>query len=67
MPLFFYRSAEVEISSANLDLLTIGQIPNMWTKKGNNNESYYFVKHQKVLHNFWLYIKLLNISYTANH
>ena len=39
-PLFLLRCVEVGIGIADLDLLTIGLILDMWTEKGNDSESY---------------------------
>ena len=38
-PLFMLRCVEVGISIADLDLLTIGFVLDMWTEKGN--DAYY--------------------------
>jgi len=37
---------EVGISIADLDLLTIGLIMDMWTEKGNDSEHYDYVATQ---------------------
>ena len=42
-PLFLLRCAEIGISIADLDLLTIGLVIDMWTEKGNDE-----VKYRKV-------------------
>lgn len=42
-PLFLLRCVELGISVADLDLLTIGLVLDMWTEKGNDS-----VKYQKV-------------------
>ena len=42
-PLFLLRCVELGISIADLDLLTIGLVLDMWTEKGNDS-----VKYQKV-------------------
>ena len=41
--LFLLRCTEIGISIADLDLLTIGLVMDMWTEKGNDS-----VKYQKV-------------------
>lgn len=40
------RCVEVGISIADLDLLTIGLILDMWTEKGNDSEKYAYVADQ---------------------
>ena len=45
-PLFLLRCVEVGISIADLDLLTIGLILDMWTEKGNDGETYSYVADQ---------------------
>ncbi len=45
-PLFLLRCVEVGISIADLDLLSIGLILDIWTEKGNDNEKYDFVAGQ---------------------
>ena len=45
-PLFLLRYVEVGISIADLDLLTIGLILDMWTEKGNDSEKYDYVANQ---------------------
>ena len=40
------RCVEVGISIADLDLLTIGLILDMWTEKGNDSEKYSSVADQ---------------------
>ena len=42
-PLFLLRCSEIGISIADLDLLTIGLVIDMWTEKGNDD-----VKYRKV-------------------
>ena len=42
-PLFLLRCAEIGISIADLDLLTIGLVIDIWTEKGNDD-----VKYRKV-------------------
>ena len=42
-PLFLLRCAEIGISIADLDLLTIGLVIDIWTEKGNDE-----VKYRKV-------------------
>ena len=42
-PLFLLRCVQLGISIADLDLLTIGLVLDMWTEKGNDS-----VKYQKV-------------------
>lgn len=42
-PLFLLRCVELGVSIADLDLLTIGLVLDMWTEKGNDS-----VKYQKV-------------------
>jgi len=39
-PLFLLRCVEVGISIADLDLLTIGMVHDMWTEKGNDQYEY---------------------------
>lgn len=46
-PLFLLRCVEVGVSIADLDLLTIGLILDMWTEKGNDAEHYDFVATQE--------------------
>ena len=41
--LFLLRCVEIGISIADLDLLTIGLILDMWTEKGNDSETYSYV------------------------
>jgi hypothetical protein len=41
--LFLLRCVELGVSIADLDLLTIGLVLDMWTEKGNDS-----VKYQKV-------------------
>jgi hypothetical protein len=45
-PLFLLRCVEVGISIADLDLLTIGLILDMWIEKGNDSEKYDYVAGQ---------------------
>ncbi len=45
-PLFLLRCVEVGISIADLDLLTIGLVLDMWTEKGNDAEQYDYVAGQ---------------------
>lgn len=45
-PLFLLRCVEVGISIADLDLLTIGLVLDMWTEKGNDSEHYDYVATQ---------------------
>ena len=42
-PLFLLRCVEIGISIADLDLLTIGLVMDIWTEKGNDG-----VKDQKI-------------------
>lgn len=39
-PLFLMRCTEIGISIADLDLLTIGIVMDMWTEKGNDSVKY---------------------------
>lgn len=39
-PLFMLRCLEVGISVAELDLLTIGLVLDIWTEKGNDSVKY---------------------------
>ena len=39
-PLFLLRCTEIGISIADLDLLTIGLVMDMWTEKGNDSAKY---------------------------
>ena len=39
-PLFLLRCMEVGISMADLDLLTIGLVRDIWTEKGNDGTEY---------------------------
>lgn len=39
-PLFLLRCVEIGISSADLDLLTIGLVMDIWTEKGNDGVKY---------------------------
>lgn len=45
-PLFLLRCVEIGISIADLDLLTIGLVLDMWTEKGNDSEKYDYVADQ---------------------
>ena len=39
-PLFLLRSVEIGISVADLDLLTVGLVIDMWTEKANGGVKY---------------------------
>ena len=39
-PLFLLRCVEIGISVADLDLLTIGLVLDIWTEKGNDSVKY---------------------------
>ena len=39
-PLFLLRCVEIGVSIADLDLLTIGLLMDMWTEKGNDGHLY---------------------------
>ena len=45
-PLFLLRCVEAGISIADLDLLTIGLVIDIWTEKGNDSEKYDYVANQ---------------------
>lgn len=40
LELFLLRCAEIDISIAELDLLTIGMVMDIWTDKGNDGVTY---------------------------
>ena len=44
--LFLLRCVQNGISIADLDYLTIGLVLDIWTEKGNDNESYDYVASQ---------------------
>nr|WP_289698167.1 hypothetical protein [Enterocloster clostridioformis] len=46
-PLFLLRCVEIGISIADLDLLTIGLVLDMWTEKGNDDYKYSKVATQE--------------------
>ena len=46
-PLFLLRCVEAGISIADLDLLTIGLVIDMWTEKGNDEVKYLRVATQE--------------------
>ena len=45
-PLFLLRCTEVGISIADLDLLSIGLVLDMWTEKANDAEDYAYMADQ---------------------
>ena len=46
-PLFLLRCMEVGISIPDLDLLTIGLVMDIWTKKGNDGMDYAYTASQE--------------------
>ena len=46
-PLFLLRCTEIGISIADLDLLTIGLVLDMWMEKGNDSVTYQKVASQE--------------------
>ena len=46
-PLFLLRSVEIGISIADLDLLTVGLVIDMWTERANDGVKYKRVAAQK--------------------
>ena len=46
-PLFLLRCVELGISVADLDLLSIGLVLDMWTEKANDGAKYHQVASQK--------------------
>lgn len=46
-PLFLLRCTEIGISIADLDLLTIGLVLDMWTEKANDGVPYQKVASQE--------------------
>jgi len=46
-PLFLLRCTEIGISIADLDLLTIGLVMDIWTEKGNDSITYDKVASQE--------------------
>ena len=46
-PLFLLRSVEIGISVADLDLLTVGLVIDMWTEKANDGVKYNRVATQE--------------------
>lgn len=51
-PLFLLRCTEIGIGIADLDLLTIGLVLDMWTEKGNDNVTYQKVAGQEEFDKF---------------
>lgn len=51
-PLFLLRCTEIGISIADLDLLTIGLVMDMWTEKGNDGVKYTQVAGQEEFDKF---------------
>ncbi len=51
-PLFLLRCTEIGISIADLDLLTIGLVMDMWTEKGNDSAKYVQVAGQEEFDKF---------------
>jgi len=51
-PLFLLRCVEVGISIADLDLLTIGLVIDIWTEKGNDEVKYRRVATQEDFNRF---------------
>lgn len=51
-PLFLLRCTEIGISVADLDLLTIGIVLDMWTEKGNDGATYQKVASQEDFNKF---------------
>jgi hypothetical protein len=45
--LFLLRCVEIGISIADLDLLTIGMVMDIWTEKGNDSTTYDSVATQE--------------------
>lgn len=50
--LFLLRCTEIGISIADLDLLTIGLVMDMWTEKGNDSVKYDRVAGQEEFDRF---------------
>jgi len=50
--LFLLRSVEIGISVGDLDLLTIGMVPDMWTEKANDDVKYQCVAGQSEFDRF---------------
>ena len=46
-PLFLMRSVEIGVSIADLDLLTVGLVIDMWTEKANDGVKYKKVASQE--------------------
>ena len=46
-PLFLLRSVEIGISIADLELLTVGLVSDMWTEKANDGVKYKRVAAQE--------------------
>ena len=46
-PLFLLRSLEIGVSIADLDLLTVGLVIDMWTEKANDGVKYKKVASQE--------------------
>ena len=46
-PLFLMRSVEIGVSIADLDLLTVGLVIDMWTEKANDGVKYKRVAAQE--------------------
>ncbi len=51
-PLFLLRCVELGVSIADLDLLTIGLVLDMWTEKGNDSVKYRKVAGQEEFDRF---------------
>lgn len=51
-PLFLLRCTEIGIGIADLDLLTIGLVLDMWTEKGNDSATYQKVAGQEEFDRF---------------
>ena len=51
-PLFLLRSVEIGFSVADLDLLTVGLVIDMWTEKANDGVKYNRVATQEDFEKF---------------
>ena len=51
-PLFLLRCVETGLSIADLDLLSVGLVLDMWTEKGNDSLKYDYVATQEDLDRF---------------
>jgi hypothetical protein len=52
--LFLLRCVEIGISIADLDLLTIGMVMDIWTEKGNDSTTYDSVATQEDFDKFFV-------------